>query len=805
MASTSKTHTDTTTCFHCGEQCTTNSIRIDQKHFCCQGCKMVYEILNESNLCTYYDLNQNPGQAQKHQFRADKFAYLEHQEIIQKLISYQDKKQVQVSFYLPQMHCSSCLYLLENIHRINAAILSSRVHFTKKEVFISYDPQQINLRQVVETLSSIGYEPHISLQDMEGQKGQSTSKARLYKIGIAGFCFANIMMLSLPEYFSIGSYLEKEIGQAYRFFVVILSLPVLIYCANEFFIQAWKGLRNKFLNIDLPIALAIAITFLRSMYEIISHTGSGYLDSMAGIVFFMLVGRHVQDITYRTIAFDRDYKSFFPIAVKVWRDGAFTPIPVEQIVVNDRIQIYQDEIIPVDGILSKGSATLDYSFVSGESVPVSCQIGELVYAGAKQKKGTIELITSKAVSHSYLTNLWNKDVFKTEKKNPSIIHTLSNYFTLIVLIIGALAGSYWLVQGQNSLMWNALTTILIVACPCALLLSSSFTNGNILRILAKNKFYVRHPDVIEDLSKINHIVFDKTGTLTQQRNSSVQYEGRALSKEQESILASIFESSNHPLSQAIYASLQCPKYPHEISIKNSVGEGLEAWVADIHIKVGAASFVQCPKNQINKTWRGAEVYVKFDEEILGVFYLNNNYRVGVKQMLLKLKNDYKVSILSGDNPTEAQYLQGILGEQASVRFQQKPEDKLHFIQQLQNNKANILMIGDGLNDAGALKQSQVGIALSEDQNNFTPAADGILDAKKLIKLDSLLKFVKASQKIIMASFILSILYNIIGLYFAVQGILSPLIAAILMPSSSLSIILITYGLSEWMGKKTKFQ
>ncbi len=793
-----------TSCFHCGDECRNTKIALEDKVFCCSGCKMVYELLNQNELCTYYDLNENPGVAQKTAVREDKFEFLDDAAIVQQLISFTDGKQTQVTFYLPQMHCSSCLWLLENINRINKGIISSRVNFTKKEAFLVFDNKLTTLRKVVETLTAIGYEPHISLQNLSDKSLKKTSGNRLYKLGVSGFCFANIMMMSFPEYFSLGGFLEKEIGSALHYFIIALSLPVLFYCATEFFVTAWKGLRNKFLNIDFPIAVAIAITFLRSIYELASGTGSGYLDSMSGIVFFMLMGRLVQDRTYRSISFDRDFKSFFPIAIHTSRNGKFVPVIVDQIKVNDVIRIHSSELIPVDAILSKGRAEIDYSFVSGESVPVVPQVGEIVYAGGKQLGGSLEMIVVKEVSQSYLTNLWNQDVFKSEKQSKSVIHSLSQYFTAIVLLIGISAAAYWFSKGEHLLMWNALTTILIVACPCALLLSSTFTNGNILRILSKNKFYLRHPDVIEDLAKIDHIVFDKTGTLTESKRMKVNYVGNEIATDQKYSIGALLAQSSHPLSKIIYEFLQAFRHEEIESFKEIPGSGIEGWINDEHIKIGSAEFVGAQHS--DSVTEGSAVFVKMDESFLGVFQVRNVYRSGFEDVLKKLGKRFRMSVLSGDNDNEAVFLKKYFGHKANLLFNRQPAEKLSFIKNLQaNTNANVLMIGDGLNDAGALKQSNVGIALTEGNNNFTPASDGILDASQFGLLDRFLAFARNGRAIIMTSFVLSILYNIIGLYFAVQGTLSPLIAAILMPVSSLSIILLTYGLSEFYGKKQGLQ
>lgn len=763
---------------------------------------MVYDILNQNELCTYYELNDAPGTARKNIPREGKFDFLDDPAIAAKLVGFDDGNQTHVTLYLPQIHCSSCLWLLEHLGGINEGILSSRVDFGAKEVFIIFDNARTSLREVAETLSAVGYEPHLSLQNIDTGK-QKIPRSKLYKVGIAGFCFANIMMMSFPEYFSLGGYLEKEVGTALHYFVLALSLPVLFYCASEFFTSAWAGLKNRFLNIDLPIAAALAITFLRSIYELFTHSGSGYLDSMSGIVFFMLVGRLMQDRTYRALSFDRDFKSFFPIAVQVKKDGIFKPVMVNELKTDDIIRIHTHEIVPVDAILSKGKATIDYSFVSGESMPVSKTVGALVYAGGRQLSGAIELIVVKEVSQSYLTSLWNKEVFQKDKQSKSAIHDLSRYFTLIVLAIATVAAIYWHLNGANRLMWNALTTILIVACPCALLLSSTFTNGNILRILSRNGLYLRHPDVIEDLAGISHIVFDKTGTLTDRENVSVTYHGEPFTAAEEYCIAALLSQSAHPLSKVICEQLDVVRQEEIISFKETSGLGIEGWVDDRHIRIGSADFVGASYPSLSHI-PGTPVYVKIDDVIYGLFKVSNNYRKGLQRLVAQLKQRFRLSVLSGDNDLERAYLNVIFGSDATLKFNQQPEQKLRYIQHLQEQpNVQVLMIGDGLNDAGALRQSKVGIALSDNSNNFTPASDGILNASELTNLNRFLQLARQGQLIIRTSFIVSVLYNIIGIWYAVQGILSPLVAAILMPVSSVSIILITYGLSEWAARQNK--
>ena len=272
-------------CFHCGEDCDEKIIVAHEKKFCCEGCKMVFEILNKTGMCDYYTISDNPGTNQRIKIREDKFAFLDDQKIQNALLSFTNDSETHVNFYLPQMHCSSCLWLLENLHRLNEHVIGSKVNFERKEADIVFDHRKVSMREVAELLTSIGYEPYISFKDLKQQR-PSLNMSKIYKLGVAGFCFANIMLFSFPEYLGIDSQ-ELFLQGTFRYMNVILSLPVFIYSSSEFYISAWKSLKHRFLNIDAPIVLAVVVAFGRSLFEVFSGTGAGYFDSMTGIVFFM--------------------------------------------------------------------------------------------------------------------------------------------------------------------------------------------------------------------------------------------------------------------------------------------------------------------------------------------------------------------------------------------------------------------------------------------------------------------------------------------------------------------------------------
>ncbi len=788
-------------CYHCGDECSENILE-DQKHFCCNGCRQVYLLLSENNLCNYYNFENGPGIKAKGKFTGKRFEYLDDESVLNKLALFRSDKQVNVNFSLPQIHCSSCIYLLEKLHQIEPGVIQSKVNFQKREVFVSYHPQQTSLRKIVELLAFVGYEPNISLQDNLPKAKKKINKKQLIQLGIAGFCFSNIMMLSFPEYFSSGNIEEAGLKEVFSWLIFALSLPVLFYSAMGIFEPAFKGLRQKTINIDTPIALAIIITFGRSYYEIISGTGAGYLDSGTGIIFFMLIGRWFQNRTYDALSFDRDYQAYFPLGVSILKNGREENIPLPKLSIQDIVITRNDEMIPADAILVKGEAHIDYSFVSGENSTQDRKTGDILYAGGRQVGGAIQLQVIKQPSQSYITQLWNNSVFeKNRETDNSFVHPWSRFFTLGLFSIAVLSSLYWSWADPGKVL-PVLTSVLIVACPCSLLLSSTFTFGNMLRIFGKNRLFLKNALVIESLAKATHIVFDKTGTITRQEKTGIHFIGTPLSGNEKLLVKHATAQSSHVLSKSIHQYLPIAEDGHAPllhTFHEYPGKGITASMDGTNIYLGEAGFIS-PGAQ-KKSFHHAEVHVRINDTYKGYFEVNNHYREGIEETVASLSKKYQLHVLSGDNDAEMGNLQRIFGKETPIHFNTSPQGKLEYIKNLQQSNAHVLMIGDGLNDAGALMQADTGIAVSDNTSRFSPACDGIIDGREMGALPSLLAYAKAGKSIVSAGFILSILYNFIGLSFAVQGLLSPVVAAILMPASSISIVGIAILISGYVARR----
>jgi Cu+-exporting ATPase len=476
-------------------------------------------------------------------------------------------------------------------------------------------------------------------------------------------------------------------------------------------------------------------------------------------------------------------------------------IPVIKLKKGDHILVRNKELIPADAILIKGDAHIDYSFVTGESEAIEKKRGELLYAGGRQEGRALLLEVVKEVSQSYLTRLWNKDVFQErENKYDSFIHTISKYFTLVLFVVTAAAFFYWARIDMHKAL-NALTTTLIIACPCALLLSSTFTNGNVIRLFGKYMFYLKNSDVIESLGKVDVIVFDKTGTITEAQHAEVSYHGDVLNEEEKVLLRNTVKQSAHPLSKRVYDFIGHTDTIDLSTFDEIQSKGISASYNTHQIRIGSEQFILGKVENVNV--KESRVYLEIDGQYKGYFGLHNVYRAGFATLVERLKNKYQLMVLSGDHDSEREVLSYMLGDQAQLYFKQSPEDKLNKIEELQREGKRVMMIGDGLNDAGALKQSDIGIAVTDQANYFSPACDVIMDGQVFSKLDKFIRFAKDSKNVILGSFVISVVYNLVGLYFAVQGDLSPVIAAILMPISSISIILFTTTFSSIFAMKLK--
>ena len=787
-----------TSCYHCGTKCDESLYHLDKKSFCCAGCQSVYQILNAGNLCNYYLYNDTPGQARPDS--RQHFEYLDEPSIVAQLADFIDNEITVITFYIPAIHCSSCIWLLEHLHKLNTAVVNSRIDFLKKEATITFRHTELSLRSLVELLSSISYEPLISLQDVVKEKKNSVNRDLIRKIAVAGFCMGNVMLFSFPEYLGLSSF-EQQFQVLFAWLNLVFAIPVTFYCGREFFSSAYAGLRNGLFNLDTPLALIIAVLFLRTAFEVISGTGPGFTDTLSGLVFLLLMGRWVKQRTYYHLSFERDYRSYFPVAVTVIRKGGEKPVAINELHVGDRMLIRNQEIIPADSILMKGSGYIDFSFVTGESSPVEKVLGEMIYAGGRHIGEAIELEVIKPVSQSYLTRLWNNETFAaSDNRIKNFNDSIAKYFSAVVFIIAIGSSGFWILNDDSARAWAAFTAVLIVACPCVLALSTPFTLSAVLGIFDRNRFYLKNTDVVEQLARIDTLVFDKTGTISSPDVLNISFSGTITADEKE-MIASLSRNSLHPLSREIVKYLGCSNFSDVLDYQELTGKGISGVINGRRVALGNPSFAG---GQVREAESSA-VHLAIDGNYRGCFRLKQRWRTGLSQVIAAQKGLFAFHVISGDNQNDRQALSEIFPTGTALNFTQSPQDKLEYIKRLQASGTMVMMLGDGLNDAGALKQSNLGVAVTDDINNFTPGCDAILDGSSFDKLPRFILQSKDAIRTIRTSFVIAAFYNLVGVYFAIQGTLSPLTAAVLMPVSTVTIITFTSLATHFYARKNKLK
>ena len=792
-------------CFHCGELCPDNCFILESRPFCCLGCQTVFSILRENGLEQFYQLQTTPGIRVRAAATAAKWAYLDDPTVQEKLFDFANATQAKVTLHLPPIHCVACVWLLENLFKLHPGIGKSQVNFSRREAAITFAPDRIKFSELAALLASIGYEPQLTLGETEKAVLSPWRKKAWLQIGLAAFGFGNIMLMSLPFYFGLDSFNGAWFKAVAGWLSLAMALPVVIYSAGDFWRAAWFGLRQRTVTLEVPIALGLAAIYGSSIIEVAGHRGPGYCDSLTGLIFFLLCGRLFQKKTYDRLTFDRDYKDFFPLSVMRKTAAGEESIAISQLKTGERIVLRNGELLPADARLVSGDACMDYSFVTGEAEPLLYETCAHLFAGGRQVGGAIEVETVKPVAQSYLATLWNNEAFRKTRDNDldSLTNRYSRRFTKMVVGVALLAGAFWLLADSAKSL-KAFTSVLIVACPCALALAAPLTYGTVQRLLARLKIFLRNALVIERMAGVDTIVLDKTGTLTTPDARGVQFHGADLTAAERECISSLARHSTHPNSVRIAKSLGAASQLVG-GFKETPGCGVQGEVAGKQVLLGSANWVEegtrpSPASVL-QTLPAGSVFVAINGEMRGSFTLENSLRPEVEKLIVSLGNRYELALLSGDNEREAGRFRKIFGDRATMRFNQSPADKLNFIRELQHRGRRVMMVGDGLNDAGALKQADVGVAVVEQVGIFSPASDVILDSAELPRLARVLEFSRSAARVVRAGFAISAIYNLVGVSIAAAGLLQPMVCAILMPISSASVVFFSCGTTTWTARR----
>ena len=798
---------DASLCRHCGEPCAAGAAPSADGPFCCRGCETVFAFLQAHDLQGYYANEPPPGPSQKRAGERDprRFAALDDPQIVSRLVDFDDGRIARVTLSIPTIHCASCVWLLEQLWRFDPGVTRAEVDIMRRAVSVEFRPAATSLRKIAEQIAALGYEP--ALTPGEGRRGVPAAARRLYlQLGVAGFAFGNIMLFSIPRYAN-GAPLEGIFQRLFDALNVLFALPVLLFSASDYFKTAWQAVRTRTMALEVPVALGLAVLFGRSVVEVATATGEGFMDSFTGLVFFLLIGRLFQQKVFDRVAFDRTFRSFLPLSVQVERESGLAVIPIEQLRPGDRIVVRPQEVVPADAILLDERADMDYAFITGEQRPVPARFGEKVRAGGRVVDRAIRLRVLHEASHSQLARFWSNQVFAKPKSYwlADVTARFGRWFTIGAVGLAAAGALAWWPDASASV--SVATAVLIIACPCALTLAAPITLGTAMGLLGSRGLYLKHPAVALDLSRVDTVVFDKTGTLTTaEARPAIEHDG--LSARALAMVRRLAAESVHPASRAIAARMVAGAPPDDAaggtagvpwvqSVREVPGQGVCGTVGGHLVAIGTAAFVEAETGARIAGPPDAVCAAAGAER--GWIWIAAAARPGIAETAQALAADHDICLLSGDHGGERDRWAPIFGHR--MHFRQSPADKLAFIRDAKAAGRHVLMVGDGLNDAGALAAADVGIAVSDETACMTPACDAVISGQRLAALPAFLRYTRRARHVVVACLIVSMVYNVAGLALALAGALTPLVAAIFMPVSSLTIIGMASGLMRWSARR----
>ena len=761
-------------CLHCGAEMGSDEAR--ESGYCCNGCKRAAEIIT-------------PETDRKNTILRD----TDDHPYLERITLFRQGVRRVVQFAVPDIHCASCVQSIENLPKMTPGVESAEVNFPRKQVKVAYDEARLHLDDVLRSVRDLGFEPDVTSYADPGRR----TNPYVLKLGVAGFCFGNIMLLSFPEYLGVQNIEGVDWTFVFGVTQSVLSLPVVFYAGFGYLKAAWANVKQRSLSLDFPIALGILILFLRSSWAVWVAGEGAFFDSLAGLVFFLLIGKWYQQKAYTALSFNRNYRDYFPLRVsKMDADGTVKATPLESLAVQDRIRLQPEEVVPGDAILESQHAQVDYSFVTGESDLVRIDCGDRIYAGGRIKGTTVILILQKKPDQSYLTELWKNEIFAEDRSREerSWSDLIGKYFTWGVLTVALATGIYWWWADMDR-MWLAVTAVLIVACPCALALTFPFTYGSGQRNMGRAGLFLKEAGSIEKMGKVREVVFDKTGTLTDTQLVDWSYRENRLSNEGEHAARALAAFSTHPMARA-YADFSTRVVVD--AFREVKGAGISGEVAGTEYLLGSAAFTG--HDEPGEDHSG--FYVAVNGEVKAFVQIHNRVRQQMAGALKQLGTSFELTLLSGDSDRDADRF-GTYFKSDRMLFRRSPLQKLQWIRDHQPANGTLLFLGDGLNDAGALRAADLGFAVTANEYGFVPACDGIIRSDKLSLLPCFMQYAVNLRKVIGLSFAISIAYNVTGLYFAVTGQLSPVIAAILMPASSISVVLITTTLAAWFARSIR--
>jgi Cu2+-exporting ATPase len=771
-----------------------------ERQFCCTGCRTAYAILHEHGLGQYYafgekrDAPVRPTGKKYEEFDHEAFSSLYVKPVQGGLCS--------TELYLEGVHCSSCVWLVERVPLLLTGVVRAELDIRRARAHLEWDPAVVHLSAIAQQLDVLGYPPHPYRGVAAETMRRKEDRAMLMRIGIAGALAGNIMLLALAMYSGWFSGMEAEYERYFRVISLLLTIPSLFGPGWLFFQGALASVRTRRLHIDLPIAIALLAGFIRGAANTISGSGPIYFDAVGTLVFLLLSGRFLQNRGQRAAADAAELLgSLAPNAARVVDEQGERELPVEALLPGMVMAVRAGETFAADGDVLYGRSAVDCSLLTGEPRPEPVEPGQRIYAGTVNLTGPLTVKVTQAGEMSRLGALLRRMEESARRRAPvvQLANSIAGWFVAIVLVVAAAAYMYGLKHDPVRALDNAIA-LLVVTCPCALGLATPLAITMGIGRAARKGILIKGGDAIEALNRPGLILLDKTGTVTEGRVRLVRWEGAESAKP---LVAALERQSNHPIAIAVQQAWPVVEALDAQDIQQTVGGGIEGTVAGHRVVVGAPTFVarrtgaadDAPDVKIEAFAEEGltPVWVAVDGAVVARAGFGDPLRADALTSIDRLRAlGWRVALLSGDHPAvvrgTAQRLGIALGDAIGGA---SPEDKLRRVEDARG-RGTVLMVGDGVNDAAAIAAATVGVGVHGGAEASMSAADVYLSRPGLGPLVELVEGAHRTMLVIRNNIIFSIAYNILGATLALLGILDPLIAAVLMPMSSLSVVVTSW-------------
>lgn len=794
-------------CTHCGLPVPAGLVDPDpaaETQFCCHGCRGAYALIQQLGLKEYYRVREcvpaidAPIPVSP---RRESFEHFDDPTFLDMYATTQTDGMSALTLVVEGMHCAACIWLIERLPRVARGVVESRVDFRRRQVRLVWDASQQSLSSIASVLDELGYTPHPASQRGRQEARRSEDRAMLIRIGVAGACAGNAMLLSVALYAGLFEGMATEFEQLFRWSSMVIGIVALAWPGQLFFRGALSALRARTLNMDVPIALGLLAGGGTGVANTVLARGEIYFDSVTALVFLLLIGRWIQHRQQRSAADAVELLfSLTPGDVRVVRDGTTRQVPLEAVECDEEIEVRPGERIPVDACITRGTTTLDLSLLSGESRPITAETGEQIFAGSINLSRTIRAHVTATGQETRVARIMQL-VEEASQRKPRIVQAadrIARWFVAAVLCVaGACALAWWFIDASR--ISEVTTSLLIVTCPCALGLATPLAIDAALGQAARRGILIKGGDVIEALSRPARLLLDKTGTLTEGVMRVAWWQGT----EEARVFAAAAEAhSMHPTAEALRRAVTAP-VPEATMIEEVIGGGVRAMIRGHQVVVGSRVFVMDEGIPIPSTLAQSEhelllqgmtpTFVCIDGEVAGLAGLGDPIREDAHRAVTELTDrGWRPGIVSGDHPEIVSLVARRLGiaPEASIGGA-TPEEKLAIVRESAERESTVI-VGDGVNDAAAIAGATVGIAAHAGAEASLAAADVYLSRPGLGALVALTDGARRTVGVIRRNLAISLGYNVIFASLAVCGLITPLLAAVLMPISSLTVITLSY-------------